>query len=178
MTYAHCAALKPPLAPPAVCSSPEIQPVLCEEAHTLWRAMQLTWACLQNVRPFRNRGLGTRRMIMSYPGIHFIAPLSRASPACVGMVLAMLVLASGIGRAASATEDCSTRYKVCNGGCDRPIERAAERVLVCKTACDFRLIACDREPVNASVQGGSGASPPSRPLRGVEGPLISGRDGQ
>ena len=111
---------------------------------------------------------------MSYPGIHFIAPLARASPARVGVVLAMLVLASGIGRAASATEECSARYKVCNGGCDR----VAERVLACKSGCDVRLIACDREPVNAAVQGGSTASPPSRQLRGVENPIVTGRDGQ
>jgi len=115
---------------------------------------------------------------MSYPGIHFIAALARASPARVGVVLAMLVLASGIGRAASATEECSARYKVCNGGCDRPIDRVAEGVLACKSGCDVRLIACDREPVNAAVQGGSTASPPSRHLRGVENPLVTGRDRQ
>jgi hypothetical protein len=113
---------------------------------------------------------------MSYPGIYLIAPLSRASPACVGVVLAILVLASGIGRAASAMEECSARYKVCNGGCDRPIDGVAERVLACKTGCDTRLIACNREPVNASVQGGSTASPPSRQWRGVESPVVTGRD--
>jgi len=115
---------------------------------------------------------------MSYPGIHFMAPLARASPARVGVVLAMLVLASGIGRAAGATEECSARYKVCNGGCNRPIDGVAERVLACKTGCDLGLIACNREPVNVSVHGGNTASPPTRQLRGVESPLVTGRDGQ
>ena len=88
--------------------------------------------------------------------------------ACAGLLFASAMASSG------AADACSESYKVCNGGCDR----VAERVLACKSGCDVRLIACDREPVNAAVQGGSTASPPSRQLRGVENPIVTGRDGQ
>ena len=84
---------------------------------------------------------------MSRLGMYASAALTFAS-----LVFASLVLASGIGPAASATEACGQRYKSCNGGCDRPIN-AVDGVAICKAQCDLRLIACDRQPINASTQG-------------------------
>jgi hypothetical protein len=64
-----------------------------------------------------------------------------------------------MGSAASAGEECSQLYKICNWSCDRTIN-AVDNFLVCKSQCDRRLIACDRRPINASTPGG-------RPLRGL-----------
>jgi hypothetical protein len=106
---------------------------------------------------------------MSRLGIYASAALTFAS-----VVSASLVLASGIGPPASATEECGQRYKSCNGGCDRPIG-AVDKVVVCKSRCDLRLIACDREPTNASTQGGR-YSPQSLPAEGNDGlhPITDG----
>jgi hypothetical protein len=98
-------------------------------------------------------------MIMSRLGIYASAALTFAN-----LVFANLVLASGMGPAASATEECSQRYKSCNGGCDRAIN-AVDKVAACKTRCDLRLIACDRQPINASMQG-DGYSRPSLRWKG------------
>ena len=63
-----------------------------------------------------------------------------------------LVFAAGMGSAASAGEECSQHYKICNWSCDRTIN-AVDNFLVCKSQCDRRLIACDRRPINASTLG-------------------------
>ena len=70
-----------------------------------------------------------------------------------------LVFAAGMGSAASAGEECSQHYKICNWSCDRTIN-AVDNFLVCKSQCDRRLIACNRRPINASTLGG-------RPLSGL-----------
>ena len=106
---------------------------------------------------------------MSRMGITASSALTLAS-----LVLASLVLGSGIGPAASATEDCSLRYKICNGSCNRPID-ALDKVVACKNRCDVRLIVCDRQPINASTQGES-FSPQSLPPKSNEGlhPVANG----
>jgi len=78
-----------------------------------------------------------------------------------------LDLACGIGRAASATEECGQRYKICNWSCEQPIT-AVDAVIVCKSRCDFHLIACDRQPISTAAQGGR-YSPQSSPQRGNAG---------
>jgi hypothetical protein len=70
-----------------------------------------------------------------------------------------LVFAAGMGSAASAGEECSQHYKICNWSCDRTIN-AVDNFLVCKSQCDRRLIACDTQSINASTLGG-------RPLPGL-----------
>jgi hypothetical protein len=70
-----------------------------------------------------------------------------------------LVFAAGMGSAASAGEECSQHYKICNWSCDRTIN-AVDNFLVCKSQCDRRLIACDTQSKNASTLGG-------RPLPGL-----------
>jgi len=91
-------------------------------------------------------GLGKRRIIMPRLG------LRSASLVCARLAVAILILGSAIDRAASAGEDCSNGYKICNGACDRPIE-GTDKVFACKSGCDFRLIACDRQPMNAHAPG-------------------------
>jgi hypothetical protein len=59
----------------------------------------------------------------------------------------------GHGSAASAGEECSQLYKICNWSCDRTIN-AVDNFLVCKSQCDRRLITCDRRSINASTFGG------------------------
>ena len=76
-----------------------------------------------------------------------------------------LVFAAGMGSAASAGEECSQHYKICNWSCDRTIN-AVDNLLVCKSQCDRRLIACDTQSINASTLGG-------RPL---PGPTPQGND--
>ena len=83
-----------------------------------------------------------------------------AALACGG-----LVFAAGMGSAASAGEECSQHYKICNWSCDRTIN-AVDNFLVCKSQCDRRLIACDTQSINASTLGG-------RPL---PGPTPQGND--
>jgi hypothetical protein len=82
------------------------------------------------------------------------------------LVLASLGLAAGIDRAASAAEECGNRYKICNVACDRPADPVTG-VFACKSGCDFRLIACDREPVNAYAPGEN-----HRALRGAPSKVI------
>ena len=65
---------------------------------------------------------------------------------CAGLVFAL-----GTGTSAAADE-CDQRYRSCNLGCDQSLH-AVEKVAVCKNRCDHRLIACDRQPVNASTPG-------------------------
>jgi hypothetical protein len=72
---------------------------------------------------------------------------------CAALACASLTFAAGMGSAASAGEECSQLYKICNWSCDRPID-AVDNFLVCKSQCDRRLIACDRRPINASTLGG------------------------
>jgi hypothetical protein len=100
-------------------------------------------------------------MIMSRPGIHANSPLLRAAVTCARFALTTLILLLAIGTAASA-QDCGNRYKVCNGVCDRPVD-VRDKVSACKAGCDFRLIACDRQAVNASV--GDEKEPASRELQ-------------
>src|SRR4029077_7108394 len=76
-----------------------------------------------------------------------------------------LVFAAGMGSAASAGDECSQHYKICNWSCDRTIN-AVDNFLVCKSQCDRRLIACDTQSINASTLGG-------RPL---PGPTPQGND--
>ena len=111
---------------------------------------------------------------MSRLGIYASAALTCASLECVSLACASLVFASGIGVAAAAAEECSQRYKGCNGGCDRPID-AVGNVAACKSRCDLRLIACDTQPINASTQGGR-YSPQSLPPNGNGGfnPIADG----
>jgi hypothetical protein len=78
---------------------------------------------------------------------------------CAVLACASLFFAAGVGSAASAGEECSQLYKICNWSCDRTIN-AVDNFLVCKSQCDRRLIACDRRPSNASTLGG-------RPLPGL-----------
>jgi hypothetical protein len=116
-------------------------------------------------------------MVMAHLGVHSTAARTRANVVCATLALASLLLGSGIGTAASATEECSLRYKVCNGGCDRPIN-AVEKILACKSSCDFRLIACDRHPANASARGENRSSSPTQELKVIEGlhPVAVGSD--
>ena len=72
---------------------------------------------------------------------------------CAALACGSLVFAAGMGSAASAGEECSQHYKICNWSCDRTIN-AVDNFLVCKSQCDRRLIACDRQPINASTLGG------------------------
>jgi hypothetical protein len=72
---------------------------------------------------------------------------------CAALACGSLVFAAGMGSAASAGEQCSQHYKICNWSCDRTIN-AVDNFLVCKSQCDRRLIACDRQPINASTLGG------------------------
>jgi hypothetical protein len=76
-----------------------------------------------------------------------------ANYALAVLTCAGLVLAFGIGAAA---EECNQRYKSCNLGCDQSVN-AVEKVAVCKSRCDFRLIACDRLSVNSSAPTRSGS---------------------
>ena len=78
---------------------------------------------------------------------------------CAALACASLIFAAGMGSAASAGEECSQQYKICNWSCDRTIN-AVDNFLVCKSQCDRRLIACNRRPINASTLGG-------RPLSGL-----------
>lgn len=78
---------------------------------------------------------------------------------CAAFACASLTFAAGMGSAASAGEECSQRYKICNWSCDRTIN-AVDNFLVCKSQCDRRLIACDTRPINSSTHG-------DRPLRGL-----------
>ena len=72
---------------------------------------------------------------------------------CAAPTCASLIFAAGMGSAARAGEECSQHYKICNWSCDRTIN-AVNNFLVCKSQCDRRLIACDRQPINASTLGG------------------------
>ena len=76
---------------------------------------------------------------------------------CAALACGSLVFAAGMGSAASAGEQCSQHYKICNWSCDRTIN---DNFLVCKSQCDRRLIACDTQSINASTLGG-------RPLPGL-----------
>jgi hypothetical protein len=78
---------------------------------------------------------------------------------CAALACGSLVFAAGMGSAASAGEECSQHYKICNWSCDRTIN-AVDNFLVCKSQCDRRLIACDTQSINASTLGG-------RPLPGL-----------
>ena len=78
---------------------------------------------------------------------------------CAALACASLTFAAGMGSAASAGEECSQHYKICNWSCDRTIN-AVDNFLVCKSQCDRRLIACDTRPINSSTHG-------DRPLRGL-----------
>jgi len=84
------------------------------------------------------------------------------------LTCASLDVACGMGRAASATEDCSQRYKSCNWSCEQPIA-GVDRVHACKSGCDLHLIACDRQPVNATAQRG-GYLPRALPHQDNGGP--------
>jgi hypothetical protein len=67
---------------------------------------------------------------------------------CATLACASLVFAAGMGTAASSGEECGQVYRLCNLSCDGP-----HQMLVCKSQCDHRLIACDRRPINASTRG-------------------------
>ena len=69
----------------------------------------------------------------------------------VMLTCASFDVACGMGRAESATEECSQRYKSCNWSCGQPIA-GVDRVHACKSGCDLHLIACDQLPVNATTQ--------------------------
>jgi hypothetical protein len=107
-------------------------------------------------------------MIMSRLGIY----------ASVVLTCAGLVLTPGIGRTASATEECGQRYKSCNWSCQQPFG-AADKVIACKSRCDLRLIACDRQPTNAAAQGGR-YSPQGLPANANSGvhPVADGGNGR
>ena len=91
---------------------------------------------------------------MSRPSVYFAVLLTCAS----------LSLGSGMGRAASATEACGQRYKICNWSCEQPVA-ALHAIIVCKSRCDLALIACDRQPFSTAAQG-SRHSPQSPPQNG------------
>jgi sugar (pentulose or hexulose) kinase len=78
---------------------------------------------------------------------------------CAALACASLTFAAGMVSAASASEECSQLYKICNWSCDRTTN-AVDNFLICKGQCDRRLIACDRRSINASTLGG-------RPLPGL-----------
>jgi len=101
-------------------------------------------------------------MIMPRLGLIDSSPASLVL-ACSRLMVASLILASVMSGSALAAEDCSNRYKVCNGGCDRPLEGG--EVFACKSGCDFRLIACDREPLNAYDAGENRRSLRSAPMK-------------
>jgi hypothetical protein len=86
---------------------------------------------------------------------------------CAALACAGLTFAAGMGSGASAGEECSQLYKICNWSCDRTIN-AVDNFLICKSQCDRRLIACDTRPINAPTLGG-------RPLRGLT-PQVDDRD--
>ena len=86
---------------------------------------------------------------------------------CVMLTCASLDVC-GMGRAASATEECSQRYKSCNWSCEQPIA-GVDRVHACKSRCDLHLIACDQQPVNATAQRG-GYLPRALPHQDNGGP--------
>ena len=111
---------------------------------------------------------------MSCLGIHATSPLLRAAVTCARFALTTLILLLAIGAAASA-EDCGNRYKVCNGVCDRPID-ARDKVSACKTGCDFQLIACDRQAVNASVEGEKEPASRGLQLKVIDAPASGSRD--
>jgi hypothetical protein len=113
-------------------------------------------------------GLGKRRMIMPRLGLRIASPPVRLALACVRLTVASLILVLAIAPAASA-QDCSNRYKVCNGACDRPPD-AVDQVFACKSVCDFRLIACDREPVNAYAPGENRHSLRGVPMKVIDPP--------
>ena len=112
---------------------------------------------------------------MSRLGVHAVAALSRAS-LLPTLMLTMLLLACGSGVSAS-NEECSLRYRVCNGSCNRPIGTSSE-VSACKSHCDFRLITCDRQPMNASVQGEGYSSSPSVRANDGSHPIAHGDGGR
>jgi hypothetical protein len=80
---------------------------------------------------------------------------------CAALACASLIFAAGVGSAASAGEECSQHYKICNWSCDRTIN-AVDNFLACKSQCDRRLIACDKRPINASTLGGRSLPGPTR----------------
>ena len=51
---------------------------------------------------------------------------------CAALTCASLIFAAGMGSAASAGEECSQHYKICNWSCDRTIN-AVDNFLVCKS---------------------------------------------
>jgi hypothetical protein len=65
-----------------------------------------------------------------------------SSGALEALTYASLIFASGIGVAAASPE-CAQGYRICNGGCAQAIE-ATDYAAVCRTRCNFRLIACDK----------------------------------
>jgi hypothetical protein len=55
---------------------------------------------------------------------------------------------------AAASHECSERYRICNGGCAQAIE-AIDYAAVCRTRCNFRLMACDKtQPMGRGRVGG------------------------
>jgi hypothetical protein len=102
---------------------------------------------------------------MSRPSIYFAVLLTCAS----------LSLGSGMGRAASATEACGQRYKICNWSCEQPVA-ALHAIIVCKSRCDLALIACDRQPYSTAAQD-SRYSPQTPPQNGNVGLPPVNRDG-
>jgi hypothetical protein len=138
--------------------------LLCDGRYIAIAAMWLACGRSQDDRRPRDDGSKARRMTMSHLGIYASTALACAS----------LIFASGMGPAASATEVCSQHYKICNWSCDQPVD-AVDNVPVCKSRCDLRLIACDRQPINASAQG-ERYSPQSLPAKGNGGPIADGGD--
>jgi hypothetical protein len=91
---------------------------------------------------------------------------------CAALACASLIFAAG--PAASATEACGQHYKICNSSCDQPVD-VVDNVVVCKSRCDLRLIACDRQPINASTHGDRPALQ-SLPPKRHDGPFADGTD--
>jgi hypothetical protein len=77
-----------------------------------------------------------------------------SSGALKALTFASLIFASGIGPAA-ATYECGHRYRICNMSCAQTIE-AGDHAAVCRTQCDFRLIACGQTKPTGSADGGRG----------------------
>ena len=72
---------------------------------------------------------------------------------CVALTCATLLCATGFGPAAWASEDCSRLYRACNLSCNQRVS-GLDTVAICRIDCDFRLIVCDGQSVNASNQVG------------------------
>jgi hypothetical protein len=72
--------------------------------------------------------------------------------ACTTLACAGLLFASGMA-SSGAADECSESYKICNGGCDRPVDCNSGGF--CKIQCDYRLIACDQQSAAASLTQGS-----------------------